>query len=111
MVGLHSMVRTFMKAIGVFNELVKSKNGNDGSLLEVINGFVSYNQGWGHIPIHATSDGIAISVSKGKEVINSTSRYTWPVWWNILLHHSEREKASVGVIQKGLLEIGDIQNP
>jgi hypothetical protein len=83
----------------------------DPTRLEVINGFVSYNQGWGHIPIHAISDGIAVSVSNGKAVVNSTSRYTWPEWWNILHNHSEREKASVGVIQKGLSEIVDIQNP
>ena len=83
---------------------------SDPTSLQIINGFLSFNQGWGHIPIHAIPDGIAISVSNGKKVINSTSRYTWPVWWNMVLNHSEREKASVGVIQKGLSEIVDIQN-
>jgi hypothetical protein len=78
---------------------------SDPTRLEIVDGFISNKQGWEHIPIRAISDGIAISVAKGKEVINSTSRFEWDDWHKSLFRHTEREKACIPIIEKGLREI------
>lgn len=78
---------------------------SDPTRREIVDGFISFNEGWSHLPIRDITAGIAISVAKNKQVVNTTSRYAWPDWWNKLQNHTEREKASVPVIEKGLLEI------
>jgi hypothetical protein len=71
---------------------------------EVINGFDLKGQ---PVPIRATSDGIAISVAKGNYVVNTTSRYTWPSW--IVVHPTtEREKASLKIVEQGLSGFSDV---
>ena len=79
---------------------------SDPTRLEVVNGFYTLDGGWNYIPVRATSDGIAISVAKGKQVVNTTNRYTWPTW--LVVHPTvEREKASLKILEDGLLQISD----
>lgn len=81
---------------------------SDPTRLEIVDGFISNKQGLEHVPIRAISDGIAISVARGKEVVNSTSRYVWQWPKDTLPRYLEREKACVPVIEKGLSEISTI---
>ena len=80
---------------------------SDPSSLEIVNGFLSYKEGWVHEPIRAITDGIAVSVAKGKDIVNTTSRYKWEKWRNILGMPVEREKAAVPIIINGLKEISN----
>jgi hypothetical protein len=77
---------------------------SDPTRLEVINGFDISK--WPFTPIRTISDGIAISIAKGTQVINTTNRYTWPTW--LVVHPTiEREKASLKIVEDGLLKISD----
>lgn len=82
---------------------------SDPTSSEVVNGFISFNEGWGHIPIRAISDGIALSVSSGKNVVNTTNRYSWVKWRQLLNIHTEREKACIPVIEKALKEMDAVR--
>jgi hypothetical protein len=80
---------------------------SDPTRSEVVNGFYTLDGGWNYIPVRAISDGIAISVAKGKKVVNTTTRYTWPSW--LVVHPTvEREKASLKVLEQGLSGISDV---
>jgi hypothetical protein len=75
--------------------------------MEVVNGFYTLDGGWNYTPVRAITDGIAISVVKGNQVVNTTNRYTWPSW--LIVHPTvEREKASLKIVEQGLSGISDV---
>lgn len=80
---------------------------SDPTQLEVVNGFSTSDGGWNWTPIRAHSDGIAVSIVKGNNVVNTTNRYTWPSWL-VTPSTVERDKASLGIVKQGLSEIGDL---
>jgi hypothetical protein len=80
---------------------------SDPTQLEVVNGFTTPDGGWNWDPIRAHSDGIAISIVKGNNVVNTTNRYTWPSWL-VTPSTVERDKASLGIVKQGLSEVSDL---
>ncbi len=79
---------------------------SDPTRLQVVDGF-KYKYGLDYVPIRAISDGLAISVCKGNKVVNTITRFSWQSSLKIP-KTIERKKASVPLIEKGLLQIKDI---
>jgi len=78
----------------------------DPTQMLVNDGAVSYDGGYNFEIIPATSEGIAVSVFHNGTVTNSINRYSWPKWL-LVPPTSEREKASLQVIEEGLKGIPD----
>jgi hypothetical protein len=79
---------------------------SDPTQLEVVNGFYTSDGGWNWSPIRDYSDGIAISVVHGNNIVNTTNRFTWPSW--LVVHPTvERDKASLAIVKLGLGAISD----
>ncbi len=78
----------------------------DPTQMRVNDGAVSYDGGYNFDIITTESDGIAVSVYHKGTVINSTNRYRWPKWL-IVPPVTEREKASLNVVEQGLKSIPD----
>jgi hypothetical protein len=78
----------------------------DPTQMSVNDGAVSYDGGYNFEIITAPSDGIAVSVLHKNIVTNTTNRYSWPKWL-VVPATTEREKASLHIIEEGLASIPD----
>ncbi len=78
----------------------------DPTQMKVNDGAVSYDGGYNFEILTSTSDGIALSVYHNGTVTNTTNRYSWTKWL-IVPPTTEREKASLHVIEEGLATIPD----
>ncbi|MCF8224180.1 MAG: T9SS type A sorting domain-containing protein [Bacteroidales bacterium] len=81
-------------------------NFYDPTRMAVIDGATSYDGGYSLVIEEAESDGIALSIIKGGEMISTQSRYSWP-HWSVVPSTTEREKASLGIVREGLTTIPD----
>jgi hypothetical protein len=66
--------------------------------MKVVDGAISHDGGISSEILTAQSDGIAVSVYYRKEVISTTSRYSWSKWL-ITPKTTEREKKSYQVVK------------
>lgn len=78
----------------------------DPTQMLVNDGAVSYDGGYNFDILTTESDGIAVSVYHNGVVTNSTNRYSWPKWL-VVPPTTEREKASLQIIEDGLVSIPD----
>ncbi|MDZ7738437.1 MAG: hypothetical protein U5K32_05080 [Bacteroidales bacterium] len=76
----------------------------DPTRMAVINGATSYDGGYSMVIEETESDGIALSIIMGGEMIITQSRYTWPQW-SVVPPTTEREKASLEIVREGLSAI------
>ena len=79
----------------------------DPTQMRVIDGAVSFDGGYNFQIESRISDGIAVSVhyeTFGPEVINTTTRYTWPTS-TVVPPIKEREKSSLRIVSNGLNSI------
>jgi len=78
----------------------------DPTQMTVNDGAISYDGGYNFEIVTAQSDGIAISVWHKGVVTNTLNRYSWPKWLTVP-QTVEREKASLHLIEEGLVSIPD----
>ena len=79
---------------------------NDPTQMRVNDGAVSYDGNYNFEIITTESEGIAVSVALNSTVTNSVNRYRWPKWL-VVPPTTEREKASLHVIEEGYSHIPD----
>lgn len=76
----------------------------DPTQMMVVDGAITYDEGYNYEILSSVSDGIAVSVSFKEEVTNSISRYTWPAYL-VIPKVAEREKKSLQIIRSELINI------
>ena len=72
----------------------------------VIDGAISYDGGYHFEILTRLSDGIALSVRHGTEVVHTQDRYTWPTWL-VVPPARQRVKHSFSIVSDGLKNIPD----
>ena len=81
----------------------------DPTRMSVIDGAVSYDGGYTFKIATAQSDGIGLSVYYKGSVVSTTDRYNWSNWL-VVPPTTAKEKASLNIVQGGLMSIPGFAN-